>query len=92
MANIGNMMDLEFAVHYQADGIGLFRTELPFIIGNHFFRGRTIPNLSEAVERVNRRGDHRTLDFGGDKFLVSLRPERTLLGIAPQGLFKGKRC
>jgi len=36
MANIGNMMDLEFAIHYQADGVGLFRTELPFIIGDHF--------------------------------------------------------
>src|SRR4030042_3760303 len=78
MANIGNMMDLEFAIHYQADGVGLFRTELPFIIGDHFLsEEEQFEIYRRVVERMNpREVTIRTLDFGGDKFLVSLRPER----------------
>jgi len=78
MANIGNMMDLEFAIHYQADGVGLFRTELPFIIEDHFLsEEEQFEIYRKVVERMNpREVTIRTLDFGGDKFLVSLRPER----------------
>jgi phosphotransferase system enzyme I (PtsI) len=78
MANIGNMMDLEFAIHYQADGVGLFRTELPFIIGDHFLSEEEQFEIYRKVaERMNpREVTIRTLDFGGDKFLVSLRPEK----------------
>jgi phosphotransferase system enzyme I (PtsI) len=78
MANIGNMMDLEFAIHYQADGVGLFRTELPFIIGDHFLsEEEQLQIYRKAVERMNpKEVTIRTLDFGGDKFLVSLRPEK----------------
>ena len=78
MANIGNMMDLEFAIHYQADGVGLFRTELPFIIGDHFLSEEEQFGIyKKVVERMNPlEVTIRTLDFGGDKFLISLRPER----------------
>jgi phosphotransferase system enzyme I (PtsI) len=78
MANIGNMMDLEFAIHYQADGIGLFRTELPFIVGDHFLsEEEQFQIYKKAVEKMNpKEVAIRTLDFGGDKFLVSLRPEK----------------
>jgi len=78
MANIGNMMDLEFAIHYQADGVGLFRTELPFIIGDHFLsEEEQFEIYRKAVEKMNpKEVTLRTLDFGGDKFLVSLRPEK----------------
>jgi phosphotransferase system enzyme I (PtsI) len=78
MANIGSMMDLEFAIHYQADGVGLFRTELPFIIGDHFLsEEEQFQIYRKAVERMNpKEVTIRTLDFGGDKFLVSLRPEK----------------
>jgi phosphotransferase system enzyme I (PtsI) len=78
MANIGNMMDLEFATHYQADGVGLFRTELPFIIGDHFLSEEEQFEIYRKVAgRMNpREVIIRTLDFGGDKFLVSLRPEK----------------
>jgi phosphotransferase system enzyme I (PtsI) len=78
MANIGNMVDLEFAIHYQADGVGLFRTELPFIIGDHFLsEEEQFQIYRKAVERMNpKEVIIRTLDFGGDKFLVSLRPEK----------------
>lgn len=78
MANIGNMMDLEFAIHYQADGVGLFRTELPFIIGDHFLSEEEQFGIyKKVVERMNPlEVTIRTLDFGGDKFLISLRPEK----------------
>jgi phosphotransferase system enzyme I (PtsI) len=78
MANIGNMMDLEFAIHYQADGVGLFRTELPFIIMDHFLsEEEQFQIYRKAIERMNpKEVTIRTLDFGGDKFLVSLRPEK----------------
>jgi phosphotransferase system enzyme I (PtsI) len=78
MANIGNMMDLEFAIHYQADGVGLFRTELPFMIrGDFLSEEEQFQIYRKVVERMNpREVTIRTLDFGGDKFLVSLRPER----------------
>jgi phosphotransferase system enzyme I (PtsI) len=78
MANIGNMMDLEFAIHYQADGVGLFRTELPFIIGDHFLsEEEQFEIYRKVVERMNpKEVIIRTLDFGGDKFLVSPRPEK----------------
>jgi phosphotransferase system enzyme I (PtsI) len=78
MANIGNMMDLEFAIHYQADGVGLFRTELPFIIGDHFLtEEEQFKIYGKVVEKMNpKEVTIRTLDFGGDKFLVSLRPEK----------------
>jgi phosphotransferase system enzyme I (PtsI) len=78
LANIGNMMDLEFAIHYQADGVGLFRTELPFIIGDHFLSEEEQFGIyRKVVGRMHpREVTIRTLDFGGDKFLVSLHPER----------------
>jgi len=78
MANIGSMMDLEFAIHYQADGIGLFRTELPFIVGDHFLSEEEQFEIYErVVEKMNpKEVIIRTLDFGGDKFLVPHRPEK----------------
>jgi phosphotransferase system enzyme I (PtsI) len=78
MANIGSMMDLEFAIHYQADGVGLFRTELPFIVGDHFLSEEEQTDIYKKVsERMNpKEVIIRTLDFGGDKFLVSPRPEK----------------
>jgi phosphoenolpyruvate-protein phosphotransferase (PTS system enzyme I) len=78
MANIGNMIDLEFAIHYQADGVGLFRTELPFIIGDRFLSEEEQFGIyRRVVERMNpKEVTIRTLDLGGDKFLVSLRPEK----------------
>ena len=78
MANIGCMVDLEFAIHYQAEGIGLFRTELPFIIG-----GRTLSEEDQldlyrnVVQRMKpREVTIRTFDFGGDKFLNLPHPEK----------------
>lgn len=78
MANIGNMVDLEFSIRFKADGIGLFRTELPFIIADHYLSEEEQFGIYRKVaERMNpREVTIRTLDFGGDKFLESLRPEK----------------
>jgi len=35
-ANIGSLVDLEYALHFGAHGIGLFRTELPFLVWRRF--------------------------------------------------------
>lgn len=71
MANIGNLVDLEFAHRYQADGIGLFRTELPFIMGERFLSEEEQFDIYRTVvEKMSpREVTIRTLDLGGDKFL-----------------------
>ena len=71
MANIGLSADLSLAVENGAEGIGLYRTELPFLLRD------TLPSRSEQVRlyaRVfdalpDRPATFRTLDVGGDKFL-----------------------
>jgi phosphotransferase system enzyme I (PtsI) len=78
MANIGNMMDLEFAIHYQADGIGLFRTELPFLLENRFLsEEEQLAIYRKVVERIDpKEVVIRTLDLGGDKFLAAPHAEK----------------
>ena len=71
LANINLLADLEVARSYKAEGIGLYRTEFPFLIRND------LPSEEEQV-RVYRRLvesmpgreiTFRTLDVGGDKML-----------------------
>ena len=71
MANVGSMVDLEFALHYRAEGIGLFRTELPFIVKESFPSEEEQFDLYKKVcEKMDGREIViRTLDFGGDKLL-----------------------
>jgi phosphotransferase system enzyme I (PtsI) len=78
MANIGNLVDLEFALRYQADGIGLFRTELPFIMGERFLSEEEQFDIYRTVvEKMSpREVTIRTLDLGGDKFLKVPHPEK----------------
>jgi phosphotransferase system enzyme I (PtsI) len=78
MANIGNLVDLEFALRVQADGVGLFRTELPFIMGERFLSEEEQFEIYRAVvEKMNpREVTIRTLDLGGDKFLRIPHPEK----------------
>jgi len=78
LANIGNLVDLEFALRVQADGIGLFRTELPFIMGERFLSEEEQFDMYRAVvEKMNpREVTIRTLDLGGDKFLKIPHPEK----------------
>ena len=78
MMNAGLMLDMEHLKESGADGIGLFRTELQFMIGE------TMPRLADQIAFYKQvlvaAGDKpvvfRTLDLGGDKVLPYARWER----------------
>lgn len=78
MMNAGLEFDMPQLVQSGADGIGLFRTELQFMIGE------TMPRLSDQSafykKILDAAGDKpvvfRTLDLGGDKVLPYARWER----------------
>jgi phosphotransferase system enzyme I (PtsP) len=73
--NAGLLVDMPHLKESGADGVGLFRTELLFMLSN------TLPKLERQVESyravVAHAGDKpvvfRTLDIGGDKVLHYLR-------------------
>ena len=77
-ANVGLLSDLKLVSFYGADGIGLYRTELPFI-------ARTILPTEDEQYRIYRKmvegmGEKnvtiRTLDVGGDKNIQYLKFEQ----------------
>jgi len=78
MMNAGLALDMPHLAESGADGIGLFRTELQFMIGE------TMPRLQDQVQFyrtiLDAAGDKpvvfRTLDLGGDKVLPYARWER----------------
>ncbi|MDE2264470.1 MAG: phosphoenolpyruvate--protein phosphotransferase [Alphaproteobacteria bacterium] len=78
LMNAGLLLDMPHLQESGADGIGLFRTELQFMIGE------TMPRLADQVafykEVLDAAGDKlvvfRTLDLGGDKVLPYARWER----------------
>jgi len=78
MMNAGLEFDMPQLAQSGADGVGLFRTELQFMIGE------TMPRLSDQTEFYKKildaAGDKpvvfRTLDLGGDKVLPYARWER----------------
>jgi len=78
MMNAGLLLDMPHLAESGADGIGLFRTELQFMIGE------TMPRLAHQIgfyrEVLDAAGDKpvvfRTLDIGGDKVLPYARWER----------------
>ena len=78
MMNAGLLLDMPHLAESGADGIGLFRTELQFMIGE------TMPRLTDQVafyrNIIEAAGDKpvvfRTLDLGGDKVLPYARWER----------------
>jgi len=86
MANINLLGDLKAANEFKADGIGLYRTEFPFLIRSNF-------PLEEEQYLIYRRlvqgmpGKEitfRTLDIGGDKILLHYdyrREENPFLGL-----------
>lgn len=78
LMNAGLLLDMPHLEASGADGIGLFRTELQFMVG------QTMPRLSDQIgfyRKVieaagNRPVIFRTLDLGGDKILPYGRWER----------------
>jgi phosphotransferase system enzyme I (PtsP) len=78
MMNAGLLLDMPHLSDSGADGVGLFRTELQFMIGE------TMPRLADQVafykQVIDAAGDKpvvfRTLDLGGDKVLPYARWER----------------
>jgi phosphotransferase system enzyme I (PtsP) len=78
MMNAGLLLDMPNLQASGADGIGLFRTELQFMIGE------TMPRLSDQIalyrKIIDLAGDKpvvfRTLDLGGDKILPYGKWER----------------
>jgi phosphotransferase system enzyme I (PtsP) len=78
MMNAGLLIDMPHLEESGADGIGLFRTELQFMVGE------TMPRLADQIdfyrkvmEAANKKPViFRTLDLGGDKILPYGRWER----------------
>ncbi len=72
LANINLLLDLKLAADLKSEGIGLYRTEFPFMIRSSF------PTEAEQVivystimnEMKGRPINIRTLDIGGDKVLA----------------------
>ena len=75
-ANINILSDLKTAVKNHAEGIGLYRSEFPFLIRNDFpseeEQTRVYSKLFEAMPE--KEVTLRTLDIGGDKILSYLQP------------------
>jgi len=73
--NAGLLVDLPHLAESGADGIGLFRTELQFMISSTFPRLQRQMKTYQAI--LEAAGDKpvvfRTLDIGGDKVLPYLR-------------------
>ena len=72
LANINLLNDLKLARRFKAEGVGLYRTEFPFLIRS------TLPSEEEQYLIYRRLFDEmdgkdvtiRTLDLGGDKLLA----------------------
>lgn len=70
-ANVSMTPDIGMAIRYYADGIGLFRTELAFLMAGRLLTEQEQFELYRTVvESMKGKGvTIRTLDLGGDKFL-----------------------
>lgn len=71
MANAGLLLDLEEIVALETDGIGLYRTEMAFLVRDRF---PSVEEQAQLYRRIyDRMGDKpvvfRTLDIGSDKKL-----------------------
>ncbi|MGA1841314.1 MAG: phosphoenolpyruvate--protein phosphotransferase [bacterium] len=71
MANINLLTDLKLACELQADGIGLYRSEFPFLIRSDFpTEEEQFVVYHKLIEGMPEKEiTFRTLDIGGDKVL-----------------------
>jgi phosphotransferase system enzyme I (PtsP) len=77
MMNAGLMADLPSLVGSGAEGVGLYRTELQFLIRSTVPRRRAQAELYSRIMDAaqGRRVVFRTLDIGSDKVLPYLKPQ-----------------
>ncbi len=70
-ANINILRDVEHAIHAKAEGIGLYRSEFPFIVRNDFPSEEEQYRIYRRIvkEMNGKEVTLRTLDVGGDKLL-----------------------
>lgn len=75
--NAGLMADLPSLVGSGAEGVGLFRTELQFLVRNRMPRREELASLYSRVLEASkgRSVAFRTLDIGSDKVLPYLKPQ-----------------
>lgn len=68
-ANIGQKQDVDSVLKYQANGIGLYRTEFTYLIRKRFPTEDELYNIYMAVvqQLENSEVVIRTIDLGGDK-------------------------
>ncbi len=76
MMNAGLMADLPSLVNSGAEGVGLFRTELQFLVRNKMPRRSELVALYQRVLEAagGKRVVFRTLDIGSDKVLPYMKP------------------
>jgi phosphotransferase system enzyme I (PtsP) len=87
LANVNLLSDLKGIAHLPCRGIGLYRSEFPFLIRSDFpSEEEQYAVYRKLVERAPRGGEltFRTLDIGGDKVLSyyeGLRENNPFLGM-----------
>ena len=71
MANINLLSDVPVALRLKAEGVGLYRSEFPFIVRNDFPSEEEQYRIYSRIvrEMEGREVTFRTLDIGGDKAL-----------------------
>lgn len=71
LANINLLNELDLAIRYKAEGIGLYRSEFPFIVRSGFPSEEEQFRIYRSLftRMVDRPVTLRTLDIGGDKML-----------------------
>ena len=71
LVNTGLMADFEKSVHVGADGVGLYRTEIPFLLREQFpSEDEQVKIYRSALQAFHGKSvTFRTLDIGGDKQL-----------------------
>jgi phosphotransferase system, enzyme I, PtsP len=77
LMNAGLMADLPSLVGSGAEGVGLFRTELQFLVRNQMPRRDELASLyTRVIEAAKGRPvAFRTLDIGSDKVLPYMKPQ-----------------
>jgi phosphotransferase system enzyme I (PtsP) len=71
LANVNLIQDVETALNCNAEGIGLYRSEFPFLVRNDFPSEEEQTRLYRRVLEPMESGEVviRTLDIGGDKLM-----------------------